>query len=151
MSSISVWGVDHGVEISKKDPTDRSFKAQGIAYTDKAGRVNTRREMMRRSGLVSPRSKGHRAKNWGTLATHMGTGTAVGGALGAAAGRSLGSVRQGAVAGAGLGSYVGQATGMSSINNRARRGAIKAGIKNGDLQTGVPKGQITAFGRRKSQ
>lgn len=152
--STSYWGVDHGVEISKKqDPLDRSFKAQGIGYTDRAGRVNTRREMSRRAGLITPKSKGYRAQNWKTLGTHAGAGAAVGGAIGGAVAGAVGhklgvkrAGRQGAAAGASMGAYYGETLGGIKNQNRARRGALQAGIKNGDIQTGLKKHEITAFG-----
>lgn len=120
---ISYWGVDHGVEISKRDweTNDRSdwYKAW-IANRDMLG--NDPRAKRNREIQNSKKALGV----WGkTAGTHVGTGAALGAGIGAlAARRGGGAVLRTGASGALAGGATGAVTGATHGHARQRRYAM---------------------------
>lgn len=120
---ISYWGVDHGVEISKRDweTNDRSdwYKAW-IANRDMLG--NDPRAKRNREIQNSKKALGV----WGkTAGTHVGTGAALGAGIGAlAARRGGGPILRTGASGALAGGATGAATGAVHGHARQRRYAM---------------------------
>jgi hypothetical protein len=107
---ISYWGVDHGVEISKRDyeTNDRSdwFKTY-VANRDMRG--NDPRAKRNREIQNSKKALGIYGK---TAGSHLGSGAALGAGIGALAARRSGigaktGARFGALTGAGAGAVTG--------------------------------------------
>lgn len=147
----SVWGVEHTVVSKKTDEYgynhNKSFKGQGIGYKDNDARWRVANEAGRNAGLFSPRAT-HKKENWKTMGAYGGGGSAAGAAAGAGIAAAMHkNPAHGAAYGAAGGWIAGGNVADYKISSRANRRAVHAGIKRGDIKTGLKKDQITAFGR----
>jgi len=153
---VSVWGVDHGPEdISKDLVGNKSLKSQGAAFAQPGARRRAGKVAGREGAFFSPNGT-NRSANWHQLGRSTARGAGIGAGAGAVVGTALTRRRSGAVVGGTIGAEVGAMGGsfhaQEKIGTRARAKAWNAGVKSGDIQTGLKSNQITAFsGRRQGR
>ena len=139
--SVSVWGVDHGDEVSKALGTNWTAKEnprkEGLAYKDKAARKRTSKDIARRNAYVSPNGP-NRKENWSRVGRNAGPAAAGGAGIGAATGaaitRSKGGAGVGAAAGGYMGALYGAAAGTMKNSNKHLDEGFRAAKKRGDFQ-----------------
>jgi len=154
---ISAFGIDHGSVIRKDDISDQAkvalvsgMRNSGMAFQNKDARKQYRQNT--RMAARTFRSGPYSAENRKRMGIGVGAGTAAGALLGAGAGAlmhgGMGAAK-GAKIGAAVGGVSGGASGAdvaSTVNwQKASMRGLDRSIKQGGVQTGVPKEQISRW------